>query len=166
MATHSSVLAWRIPGTGEPGGLPSMGSHTVRCDWSDLAAAAALYHLLSAAFKTERLIWAAISSILAASPYTLTLHKGRSASKLYEPMLICIKISILKFLTMLLLYTIKIPKVLAWRVAKFKDTQGQAWSQIYKRNLPSQAQPNDNISLIRRLLFFPFILLLIIKTIK
>ena len=28
MATHSSVLAWRIPGTGEPGGLPSMGSHT------------------------------------------------------------------------------------------------------------------------------------------
>ena len=27
MATHSSVLAWRIPGTGEPGGLPSMGSH-------------------------------------------------------------------------------------------------------------------------------------------
>ena len=41
MATHSSVLAWRIPGTGEPGGLPSMGSHRVRHDWSDLAAAAA-----------------------------------------------------------------------------------------------------------------------------
>ena len=32
MATHSSVLAWRIPGTGEPGGLPSMASHTVRHD--------------------------------------------------------------------------------------------------------------------------------------
>ena len=32
MATHSSVLAWRIPGTGEPGGLPSMGSHRVRPD--------------------------------------------------------------------------------------------------------------------------------------
>ena len=29
MATHSSLLAWRIPGTGEPGGLPSMGSHRV-----------------------------------------------------------------------------------------------------------------------------------------
>ena len=43
MATHSSVLAWRIPGTGEPGGLPSMGSHRVRHDWSDLAAAAAAY---------------------------------------------------------------------------------------------------------------------------
>ena len=41
MATHSSVLAWRIPGTAEPGGLPSMGSHRVGHDWSDLAAAAA-----------------------------------------------------------------------------------------------------------------------------
>ena len=41
MATHSSVLAWRIPGTGQPGGLPSMGSHRVRHDWSNLAAAAA-----------------------------------------------------------------------------------------------------------------------------
>ena len=41
MATHSSVLAWRIPGTGESGGLPSMGSHRVGYDWSDLAAAAA-----------------------------------------------------------------------------------------------------------------------------
>ena len=40
MATHSSVLAWRIPGTREPGGLPSMGSHRVGHDWSDLAAAA------------------------------------------------------------------------------------------------------------------------------
>ena len=38
MATHSSVLAWRIPGMGEPGGLPSMGSHRVEHDWSDLAA--------------------------------------------------------------------------------------------------------------------------------
>ena len=41
MATHSRILAWRIPGMGEPGGLPSMGSHTVGHDWSDLAAAAA-----------------------------------------------------------------------------------------------------------------------------
>ena len=39
MATHSSVLAWRIPGTGEPGGLPSMGSCRVGHDWSDLAVA-------------------------------------------------------------------------------------------------------------------------------
>ena len=41
MATHSSVLAWRIPGTGEPGGLPSMGSHRVGHDRSNLAAVAA-----------------------------------------------------------------------------------------------------------------------------
>ena len=41
MATHSSVLAWRIPGMGDLGGLPSMGSHRVGHDWSDLAAAAA-----------------------------------------------------------------------------------------------------------------------------
>ena len=40
MATHSSVLAWRIPGTGDPGGLLSLGSHRVGHDWSDLAAAA------------------------------------------------------------------------------------------------------------------------------
>ena len=39
MATHPSVLAWRIPGTGEPGGLPSMGSHRVGHDRRDLAAA-------------------------------------------------------------------------------------------------------------------------------
>ena len=37
MATHSSVLAWRIPGMGEPGGLPSMGSHRVGHNWSDVA---------------------------------------------------------------------------------------------------------------------------------
>ena len=36
-ATHSSVLAWRIPGMGDPGGPPSMGSHRVRHNWSDLA---------------------------------------------------------------------------------------------------------------------------------
>ena len=42
MATHSSVLAWRIPGMGEPFGLPSMGSYRVRHDLSDLAAAAAV----------------------------------------------------------------------------------------------------------------------------
>ena len=41
MASHSSVLAWRIPGTGEPGGLPSMESYKVRHDRSNLAAAAA-----------------------------------------------------------------------------------------------------------------------------
>ena len=45
MATHSSVLAWRIPGTAGPGGLPSVGSHRVGHDWSNLAAAALWYKL-------------------------------------------------------------------------------------------------------------------------
>ena len=42
MVTHSSVLALRIPGTGEPGGLPSMESHRVGHNWSDLAAVEAV----------------------------------------------------------------------------------------------------------------------------
>ena len=42
MATHSNVLAWRIPWTGEPGWLPSMGLHRVGHNWSNLAAAAAV----------------------------------------------------------------------------------------------------------------------------
>ena len=45
MSTHSIVLAWRIPGTEEPGGLPSMGSHRVRQDRSDLAAAATHFNI-------------------------------------------------------------------------------------------------------------------------
>jgi len=53
MATHSRVLAWRIPGTGEPGGLPSVGSHRVGHDWSDLAAAAAF--ALGEFFQSEDL---------------------------------------------------------------------------------------------------------------
>ena len=47
MATHSSVIAWRIPGMGERGGLPSMESHRVGHEWSDLAAAAGLPVFLS-----------------------------------------------------------------------------------------------------------------------
>ena len=52
MATHSSVLAWRIPGTGEPGGLPSMVSHRVGHDRSDLAAAAAAWAINLSSFST------------------------------------------------------------------------------------------------------------------
>ena len=61
MATHSSVLAWRIPGTGEPGGLLSVGSHRVRHDWIDLAAAAAtckLYPMeVKSNFSPSRYVW-------------------------------------------------------------------------------------------------------------
>ena len=52
VATHSSVLAWRIPGMGEPGGLPSMRSHRVGHDWSDLAAAAK-YDTNELTYETE-----------------------------------------------------------------------------------------------------------------
>ena len=61
MATHSSVLAWRIPGTGEPSELPSMGSHRVRHDWSDLAAAAAAGMCLGGLFSV--LPWSPILPI-------------------------------------------------------------------------------------------------------
>ena len=72
MATHSSVLAWRIPGTGEPGGLPSMGSHRVGHDWSNLAAAVAAAAAAAAAelhyynhwLNTKLCIWSTASSHL------------------------------------------------------------------------------------------------------
>ena len=54
MVTHSSVLACRIPGTGEPGGLPSMGSHRGRHDWSDLAAAAVAMTVAKASTLTHK----------------------------------------------------------------------------------------------------------------
>ena len=65
MATHSSVLAWRIPGMGKPGGQPSMGSQRVGHDWSDLAAAAAAslpyaahgVSVLPICFCTEFFFW-------------------------------------------------------------------------------------------------------------
>ena len=51
MATHSSVLAWRIPGTAEHGRLLSMGSHRVGHDWSDLAAVAAAVEGMRSEFE-------------------------------------------------------------------------------------------------------------------
>ena len=57
MATHSSVLAWRIPGTEEPGGLPSMVSHRVGHDSSDLAAALIDYEIYIAIIFTFFDFW-------------------------------------------------------------------------------------------------------------
>ena len=55
MATHSSVLVWRIPGTREPGGLPFMGSHRVGHDFSNLAAAAVYAsHYIELKYKGEQ----------------------------------------------------------------------------------------------------------------
>ena len=58
MAIHSTVLAWRIPGTGEPGGLPSMGSHRVGHDWSNLAAAAVKSGSLAEEFNGRHFFFA------------------------------------------------------------------------------------------------------------
>ena len=56
-ATHSSVLAWRIPGTAEPGGLPSMGSHRVGHDGSDLAADTELRVVCELGFQMQFRPW-------------------------------------------------------------------------------------------------------------
>ena len=56
MATHSHVHAWRIPGIGEPGGLPSMGSHRFGHDWSDLAVATAFIGRTDAEAETP-ILW-------------------------------------------------------------------------------------------------------------
>ena len=71
MATHSGVLAWRIPGTGEPSGLLSMGSHRVGHDWSDLAAAAFLYN---ASLGEQKYYWYIRGSI-SLKPFLFWLQK-------------------------------------------------------------------------------------------
>ena len=58
MATHSSTLAWKIPWTEEPGRLPFMGSHRVRYDWSDLAAAACFKD-----YYKENPYWVALGTV-------------------------------------------------------------------------------------------------------
>ena len=67
MAPHSSVLAWRIPGTGEPGELPSLGSHRVGHDWSNLAAAGSVHKTLCFSFLPSFTIALAL-----VSPFLLT----------------------------------------------------------------------------------------------
>ena len=81
MATHSSVLAWIIPGMGKPGGLPSMGSHKVGQDWSDLAAAAAAWHFQALScgevffqvLTNLLMIWMIMLSEKAMAPHSSTL---------------------------------------------------------------------------------------------
>ena len=76
MATHSSVLAWRIPGTGEPGGLPSMGLHRVGHDCSDLAATAAAFIVIFFFYFSDKKIRInrnKISNILSLQPIELSL---------------------------------------------------------------------------------------------
>ena len=70
MAPHSSTFAWKIPWTGEPGGLPSMGSHRVGHNWSDLAAAAAadLAQPLIYTERDHRGTWAALYTPIHSGP--------------------------------------------------------------------------------------------------
>ena len=76
MAPHSSILAWRIPGMEEPGGLPSMGSHRVRHNWSDLAAAAADVFLeLSCVLDDPADVSNLISGSSAFSKFSLNIWK-------------------------------------------------------------------------------------------
>ena len=78
MATHSSVLAWRISGTGEPGGLPSMGSHRVGHDWSDLAQHSIWFKLVfpylkrSIMYYHQRIKFSSLSMVLMALNSTLS----------------------------------------------------------------------------------------------
>ena len=70
MATHSSVLAWRIPGMGEPGGLPSMGSHRVGHDCSDLVVVVVSfvfqlsYSYMSTVKTTDLTVWTLVSEVM------------------------------------------------------------------------------------------------------
>ena len=77
-ATHSSVLAWRTPGTGEPGGLLSMGSHRVRHDWSDLAAATA-----AAAQRLHQYHWWFMMTLDSESTDSIVLCAGFELHMLY-----------------------------------------------------------------------------------
>ena len=75
MATRFSVLAWRIPGTEEPGWLPSIGSHRVRHNWSDLAAAAVTSSFFDTVFLCET-HWK-VSIISVKFKYSLNIMKVR-----------------------------------------------------------------------------------------
>ena len=98
MATHSSILAWRIPGTEEPGGLPSTGSHRVRHDWSDLAPAAAwsiLENALCVCLKIKlllgevfyRCIWSNWSKVLFNSCTSLVIFLSNCFISFWEGVL-------------------------------------------------------------------------------
>ena len=75
MATHSNVLAWRIPGTGEPSGLPSMGSHRVGHDRSNLAAATDVFLELSHFFNDPMDVGNLISGSSTFSKSSLNIWK-------------------------------------------------------------------------------------------
>ena len=95
MATHSSVLAWRIRGTSIPGGLPSTGSHRVGYDWSDLAAAAAAASVSAKDVKgiyLEHLSWCFLFSHISpvTSIFSSFYHPCSLTSKSQNTTTICL----------------------------------------------------------------------------
>ena len=89
MATHSSVLAWRISGTGEPRGLLSIGSHRVGHDWSDLAAAAAATWILIWTSKRKSVIYS-WEYIVMLSYFIINFLIGISLSIIIQFVRVCI----------------------------------------------------------------------------
>ena len=83
MATHSGVLDWRIPGTGEPGGLPSTGLHRVGHDWSDLAAAAC-YH--RAPSKIQKVTSFLCLNSVTVSPFQIQPYLLNMESPWWDPL--------------------------------------------------------------------------------
>ena len=99
MANHSSVLAWRMPGTGEPYGLPSMGSHRVRHDWSHLAAVAvaAVWTIIAGGHH-----WNFLSNL--SSPWSFSFMPFQSPPQLWKLSLVITDINgHLDFLVMVFL---------------------------------------------------------------
>ena len=82
MATHSSVLAWRIPGTGEPGGLPSMGLQRVGHDWSDIAIAKNPYTVTLLVLLSLSCFWLFVTPWTAACQASLSFTISLSLLKL------------------------------------------------------------------------------------
>ena len=87
MATHSSILAWRIPGTGELGGLPSMGSYRVGHDWRDLAAYIiyilfqSVWHIIIFVLPVFIFVFCSIILILHFSIYQLLMGSSGDSEK-------------------------------------------------------------------------------------
>ena len=93
MATHSSVLAWRIPGMGEPGGLPSMGSHRVVHDWRDLA----LCHYLISLSLNSTYLYVSLNSPPSWSPVLKQFHHLKNHTTIVFIFFFYIKINFLVF---------------------------------------------------------------------
>ena len=95
MATHSSVLAWRIPGTGEPGGLLSMGSHRVGHDWGDLAAAAMMPFEKQSFFK-KNLMMSSVSCFLLLLMLLVSYLRNHCLIQGHKDLCLCFPLRFLK----------------------------------------------------------------------